>query len=102
MTNIEVQLVNLKMEQLTMIRLPSNTIPTIGTQFHTRLSKDGIYKNSEYLVENVIYEYVQIDNHDGYGGTNESTMKVKLVVTLLSFETNEPTPVKKAKATKNK
>lgn len=85
-----------------MVRLPSNTIPTIGTQFHTRLSKDGIYKNSEYLVENIIYEYIQVDNNDGYGSTNESTMTIKLVVTLLSFETNATTPGKKIKATKNK
>lgn len=91
--SVEVELLNYKMEYISRLRLPGNTIPMKGTKFHTKFSKFGIFKNSEYMVDDVIYEYSQTDDSDGYGNWGENTMRIKLVVTLLSYQTNEPPPV---------
>lgn len=104
-TFIEVELVNYKMEYVARLRLPQGTIPGLKTKFHTKISKFGIYRNSEYIVDDIITEYIDTDNSDGYGNYGDTTVKVKLVVTLLSFETNKPTePIRKesVKKTRNK
>lgn len=86
---IEVELINHQKETLRRLRLPLGAIPAKNTQFHVNISKCGIYKNSEYMVDDVITDYFSTDNSDGYGSYGETTIKVKLIVTLLSYQTNE-------------
>ena len=93
---VEVQLVTLEngvIRYIQMLRLPYGAVPLKGTKFNTKFSKFGVFKNSEYLVEDVITDYVEKKANDGYDNWSSSELFVKLVLKLLSCETNEPAPV---------
>lgn len=88
--SIQVKLYDNQLKYITSIKLPVGTVPMPNTKLNVHLSTFGIYHNKTYLVNDVITQYVETDGSDGYGNFGETSVYIKLIVTLLSYETNKP------------
>lgn len=95
---IEVQVLDKDtMKMLEKVRIPQATIPSKGSQFHTNISYNGIFKNTKYEVCDVIYKYTQKNDSDCYGKYSVDLMSIQLLVAKISFETNQTISPKKTK-----